>query len=76
MFRSQPSVIFSMSVLKMRLTLFLSTKKIKIQRFKSHQDLVESDVVEAVIIATPDHWHAPIAITAVQAGKHLYVEIQ
>ena len=51
-----------------------STEKIKVQRFKSHQDLVESDVVEAVIIATPDHWHAPIVITALQAGKHVYVE--
>ena len=51
-----------------------STDKIKVQRFKSHQDLVESDVVEAVIIATPDHWHAPIAIAALQAGKHVYVE--
>tara|TARA_A100000164_G_C21922737_1_gene781500 strand:+ start:813 stop:2429 length:1617 start_codon:yes stop_codon:yes gene_type:complete len=51
-----------------------STDKIKVQRFKSHQDLVESNVVEAVIIATPDHWHAPIAIAALQAGKHVYVE--
>jgi predicted dehydrogenase len=43
----------------------------------THQDLrrvLDDKAVEAVWIATPDHWHAPASILACQAGKHVYVE--
>jgi predicted dehydrogenase len=30
--------------------------------------------IDAITIATPDHWHAPMAILGVEAGKHVYVE--
>jgi len=36
--------------------------------------LFDDKSLDAVLIATPDHWHAPAAILACEAGKHVYVE--
>ena len=36
--------------------------------------LFEDKALDAVVIATPDHWHVPAALLALQAGKHVYVE--
>ena len=42
--------------------------------YKNYIDLLESDDVDAVIIATPDHWHARMAMDAANSGKHIYLE--
>ncbi|MFC2125042.1 Gfo/Idh/MocA family protein [Bacteroidota bacterium] len=42
--------------------------------FKDMRKLFEQKDLDVVFIATPDHWHAPAAIMALQAGKHVYVE--
>jgi predicted dehydrogenase len=41
---------------------------------KDVRQLLEVKDLDALAIAAPDHWHAPAAIMACQAGKHVYVE--
>lgn len=36
--------------------------------------ILERKDIDAISIATPDHWHAPMAIAGLEAGKHVYVE--
>ena len=36
--------------------------------------ILDDTSIDGVIIATPDHWHAPAALLAIEAGKHVYVE--
>jgi predicted dehydrogenase len=41
---------------------------------KDFRHILALKEVDAITIATPDHWHAPMAIAGLQAGKHVYVE--
>ena len=42
--------------------------------YTDYQELLANRDVDAVVISTPDHWHAIIAIRAVQAGKDVYLQ--
>lgn len=41
---------------------------------KDWQKVLEDKSIDAVVIGTPDHWHAPLTIAACAAGKDVYVE--
>jgi predicted dehydrogenase len=41
---------------------------------KRYQDVLDRKDIDAVLVGTPDHWHAPLTIAACQAGKDVYVE--
>ncbi len=40
----------------------------------NYQQLLDRKDIDAVLIATPDHWHVPITVAACAAGKDVYVE--
>ncbi|MCE5268590.1 MAG: Gfo/Idh/MocA family oxidoreductase, partial [Planctomycetaceae bacterium] len=42
--------------------------------YADFRDLLARKDIDAILIATPDHWHVPICNMAVRAGKHVYVE--
>lgn len=42
--------------------------------FRDFRKLLDLKEIDAVLIATPDHWHAPITIAAADAGKDVYCE--
>jgi predicted dehydrogenase len=44
------------------------------KRYLRYTDLLESGDVDAVIIATPDHWHSRMTIDAINSGIHVYCE--
>ena len=47
----------------------------KAKAYRDFRELLEHDKsVDAVAIATPDHWHATISTAAIKAGKHVYCE--
>jgi predicted dehydrogenase len=46
----------------------------QITAVKDMRRILDDKNVDGVIVATPDHWHAPASILACEAGKHVYVE--
>ncbi len=49
-------------------------KDVKIDHYADYRQLLDRKDIDAVLIATPDHWHRSPFIAAVEAGKHIYQE--
>lgn len=52
----------------------LQDRQIQVKTYIEYKDVLKDKQVDAVIIATPDHWHCLIMVDAIKAGKHVYVE--
>lgn len=46
----------------------------KPQQYNDYRKLLEDKSIDYVIIGSPDHWHCLMAVHAMEAGKHIYVE--
>ena len=44
------------------------------EAYRDFRDLLARDDLDAVVVATPDHWHVPIGLAVARAGKDMYIE--
>src|SRR5476651_798158 len=52
----------------------IDAEKNKFGLFEDYRKLLEDKNIDAVLISTPDHWHALQTVNACEAGKHVYCE--
>ena len=52
----------------------METQKHEAKLYNDFRELLADKTIDAVVIATPDHWHVPIGLAAVRAGKDVYIE--
>ncbi|MGB0828057.1 MAG: Gfo/Idh/MocA family protein [Flavobacteriaceae bacterium] len=52
----------------------MKAQGVRVKTFTDYRKLLEEKEIDAVVIGSPDHWHALMMIHACQAGKHVYVE--
>jgi predicted dehydrogenase len=46
----------------------------QVDTYENYRELLERNDIDAVVIASPDHWHAMMAVDAARAGKDIYCE--
>ena len=49
-------------------------REVSVQVYENYKELISRDDIDAVVIASPDHWHAHMAIDACKAKKNIYLE--
>jgi len=74
----KPLIAFDREQAKARLAGMQRLKDVHLPKAKRYNDyrgmLEKQKEIEGVLIATPDHMHAPIALAAMELGKHVYVQ--
>jgi predicted dehydrogenase len=54
---------------------FLNDQLPKVKRYRDYREMLSTQKdIDGIIVATPDHMHAPIALAAMDLGKHVYVQ--
>ena len=51
-----------------------TAERVRVPGYADFREILARDDIDAVVLAVPDHWHAPMAIRAANAGKDIYCE--
>ena len=74
----KPAIPFDREQAKLRLAGMQRLRDVhlpKATRYTDYREMLDKQKdIEAVLVATPDHMHAPIALAAMELGKHVYVQ--